>query len=228
MTSISFFLPMYNEEQNIRAVTEGALAALSQATSTFELILVNDGSRDRTGALADELSAEDKRIKPVHHPHNRGYGAALRSGFDAAGLDVVGFSDGDGQFDLSELPQLLAALEGADAVSGYRLVRKDPFLRSVNAVLFNRLVRLLFQVPVRDVNCAFKLFRQSALTGLVLKSEAALINAEMLSRLHRRGAVIREVGVHHYPRQHGTQTGANPLVILRTFAELFKLRHELR
>jgi glycosyltransferase involved in cell wall biosynthesis len=231
--AVSLFFPMFNEEGNIGQVVRSALDALdalARASVDGEVIVVNDGSRDDTGAIADRLAAADRRVRVVHHPQNRGYGAALRSGFEAARHPLVVLADGDNQFDLGELPILLGAIDGFDVVSGYRITRRDPAIRRLNAFMYNRLARVLFDIPVRDVNCGFKLYRRSLLDRLLpqLQSTGALINVEMLARARKLGARVAEVGVHHYPRKTGSPTGGNPAVIVRAFRELFAMARELR
>lgn len=228
--SVSIFFPMFNEEQNIGHAVTAALQALERVTPSGEVIVVDDGSTDQTGAVADRLAAADPRVRVVHHPENRGYGAALRSGLAAAQHAVVVLADGDNQFDLGELGVLLDGLASADIVSGYRIVRSDPWHRRLYARLYNQLARTLFDIPIRDVNCGFKAYRRAFLEPLLpeLCSTGALINVEMLARARRRGARVREVGVHHYPRIAGRQTGGNPAVIVRAVRELIALSRELR
>jgi glycosyltransferase involved in cell wall biosynthesis len=227
---VSLFFPMFNEEGNIGQAVAAALQALEHVSPRFEVIVVNDGSRDRTGAIADRLAADDPRVRVVHHAGNRGYGAALRSGLEAGTHPVVVLADGDNQFDLAELGVLLALLEAGDIVSGYRIARRDPWHRRLYAALYNRLVRVLFDIPIRDVNCGFKVYRRSLVNRLLpeLRSTGALINVEMMARARRHGARVLEVGVHHYPRAAGSQTGGNPAVIIRAVRELFALSRELR
>ena len=237
---------MYNEEGNIDQAVTSALAVLADVTDQHEVIVVDDGSRDRTGAIADRLAAANPRVRVVHHSVNRGYGAALRSGFQAATNPLVVLVDGDNQFDLGELPVLLRALapskvEGLapsgvdwpgrfDVVSGYRITRHDPAVRRLYAFMYNRMARVLFRIPVRDVNCGFKLYRRDLLERLLpqLRSTGALINVEILARARKLGATVTEVGVHHFPRETGQPTGGNPAVIVRAFKELLELWRELR
>jgi glycosyltransferase involved in cell wall biosynthesis len=221
---------MYNEEGNIETAVTSALAVLAGVTDCYEVIVVDDGGRDRTGAIADRLAAGDPRVCVVHHPVNRGYGAALRSGFAAATHPLVVLADGDNQFDLGELSVLLRGLGKFDIVSGYRIARHDPAVRRLYAFMYNRLVRVLFHIPVRDVNCGFKVYRRDLLERLLpqLRSTGALINVEMLARARKLGATVTEVGVHHYPRETGQPTGGNPGVIVRAFRELLELWRELR
>jgi glycosyltransferase involved in cell wall biosynthesis len=221
---------MYNEEGNIEQVVTSAIAVLSDVVDPYEVIVVDDGGRDRTGKIADRLAAADPHVRVVHHPVNRGYGAAVRSGFEAATQPLVGFVDGDNQFDLGELPVLLRGLDGVDIVSGYRITRRDPAFRRLYSFMYNQAARLLFDIPIRDVNCAFKIYRREMLDRLLpqLRSTGALINVEMLARARKLGARVREVGVHHYPRETGQQSGGNPAVIVRAFRELVELWRELR
>jgi glycosyltransferase involved in cell wall biosynthesis len=221
---------MYNEEGNIEQAVTSAVAVLAGVTDCYEVIVVDDGGRDRTAAIADRLAAENPRVRVVHHPVNRGYGAALRSGFAAARYPLVVLADGDNQFDLGELSVLLRGLGKFDIVSGYRIARHDPVVRRLYAFMYNRLARFLFNVPVRDVNCGFKVYRRDLLERLLpqLRSTGALINVEMLARARKLGATVTEVGVHHYPRETGQPTGGNPGVIVRAFRELLELWRELR
>lgn len=221
---------MYNEEGNIEQAVTSAVAVLAGVTDCYEVIVVDDGGRDRTAAIADRLAAENPRVRVVHHPVNRGYGAALRSGFAAAQYPLVVLADGDNQFDLGELSVLLRGLGTFDIVSGYRIARHDPVVRRLYAFMYNRLARFLFSIPVRDVNCGFKVYRRDLLERLLpqLRSTGALINVEMLARARKLGATVTEVGVHHYPRETGQPTGGNPRVIVRAFRELLELWRELR
>lgn len=226
--SVSVFFPCYNEQDNIRRVVERAKEVLERIGTDFEVIVVNDGSSDGTGLAADELAGVDKRVKAVHHPHNLGYGAALQSGFRAATKQFVFFTDGDGQFDIGEMPGLLPLMEKFDIVCGYRLNRSDPLIRKLNGWLWTKLVCLLFGMNLRDIDCAFKLFRREIFDHIQMSSSGALISAEILARAARKGYRITEVGVHHYPRTAGSQTGAKLKVILRAFKELFSLYNRIR
>jgi glycosyltransferase involved in cell wall biosynthesis len=221
---------MYNEEANVENAVTSALAVLAGVTDRYEVIVVNDGGRDHTGAIADRLAAANRRVRVVHHPVNQGYGAAVRSGLAAAQYSLVVLVDGDNQFDLNELAVLLRSAGRYDIVSGYRILRRDPALRRLYAVMYNRLARVLFRIPVRDVNCGFKLYRRVMLERLLpqLRSTGALINVEILARARKLGATVTEVGVHHYPRETGQPTGGNPAVIVRAFREMLELWRELR
>jgi glycosyltransferase involved in cell wall biosynthesis len=226
--SISLFYPLYNEEGNVEEAVRRALTVLPRFADQFEVILVDDGSRDRTGALADRLAELDPRVRVVHHPSNRGYGAALRSGIRASGHEWIFYTDGDNQFDLEEIALLLPLRNDHEIVTGYRMDRRDPWSRKLNAWVFNQAVRVLFRLSLRDVDCAFKLYRSSIFEGMELKSDGAMIDVEILARARRRGARIAEIGVHHFPRTVGSQTGAKLSVIVRAFRELLRLWWSLR
>jgi glycosyltransferase involved in cell wall biosynthesis len=228
LSSLTVVLPCYNEAANVERVTHAAAAACQRVADDFEVLVVNDGSDDGTGALADRLAEQSAGVRAVHHAVNRGYGSALRSGFAAARMDWVFFTDSDGQFDLDELAELPPMLDRCDIVCGYRRERRDPWLRRLNGRAWTLLVWLFFGVRVRDLNCAFKLLPRSLFDQIALKSTGALINAELLARAQARGFRIAEIGVSHYPRTAGTQTGANPAVILRAFVELFRLWRDIR
>jgi glycosyltransferase involved in cell wall biosynthesis len=226
--SISVFFPCYNEQDNVARTAEQALKVLEQLNAEFEIIIVNDGSSDNTGQIADELAGRDDRIKVVHHPTNLGYGAALQSGFKAASKKLVFYTDGDGQFDIAEMPALLPLINKYDIVSCYRLNRRDSLVRKINAWCWTKLVCFLFDMKVRDIDCAFKLYKREIFDNINMSSSGALIDAEILARAARRGYTITQTGVHHYPRTAGKQTGANIRVILRAFRELFRLYNRIR
>ena len=221
---------MFNEEGNIEHAVTSALAVLAGVTDQYEVIVVNDGSRDSTGAVADRLAAANPHVRAVHHPENRGYGCAVRSGLAAARYPLVVLADGDNQFDLGELAVLLRGLGTSDIVSGYRITRHDPAFRRLYAFMYNLVARLLFGIPVRDVNCGFKVFRRALVERLLpeLRSTGALINVEILARARQHGARVTEVGVHHYARETGQPTGGNPGVIVRAAREMMGLWRELR
>ena len=225
--SISVFFPCHNEEGNVERVVRRALEVLPKISDDFEIIIVDDGSSDRTADIANRLVKENHTIKAVHHASNRGYGGALQSGFRTAGKQWVFFTDGDGQFDLRELPEFSADAEAADIIAGYRINRQDNLLRKFNGWAWTRLVNLLFGMKVRDIDCAYKLCRREIFDRIEMRSTGALISTEILARAKRAGYRIQEKGVHHFPRTAGQQTGASPRVILRAFKELFKLRRQI-
>lgn len=225
---MSAVLPAYNEAENLEAVVAELDKALAARTGDYEIVIVEDGSFDGTARIADRLSAASSRVKAEYHPVNRGYGAALRSGFRAAKMDWIFFTDSDGQFVMDEIGKLLELGKDHDFVIGYRGERADPVHRRLYARLFGALVRSVLGVEVRDVNCAFKLIRRELIDRADLFSEGALINAELIAKLKARGVAPVEVEVSHRPRLAGAQTGGNPLVIARAFIELFVLWKRLR
>jgi glycosyltransferase involved in cell wall biosynthesis len=225
---LSVVLPAYNEEANIARVVRSVVAYLEPTGIDYEVLPVDDGSRDRTAEVLAALQRELPRVRPQSHAQNRGYGAALRTGFDAAQKRYVFYMDGDGQFDIADLDHLLPLAADDVIVTGYRIERRDPLVRRLNAKLFGGwLVRVMLGVYVRDLNCAFKLIPKKVFETVRLESTGALINAELYGRAIRAGFGIREVGVHHYPRAAGVQTGAHLSVILRAFYDLFRLRQKI-
>jgi glycosyltransferase involved in cell wall biosynthesis len=225
--SLSVFFPCYNEQENVERVVRQAVGVLDELVSDWEIIVVNDGSADRTGAIADRLAAEDGRIRAVHHRANAGYGMALRSGFAAATKNYVFYTDGDGQFDIAELGKLLAMRDAADIISGYRERRRDSFLRRLNARGWGWLVQRVLRFRCRDVDSAFKLYRREIFDRIALRSTGALIDAEVLARATRLGYTIAATPVRHLPRLAGAQTGAKLRVIGRAFRELLGLRRDI-
>jgi len=223
---LSVFLPCYNEEASVARTVERALVVLrGRALERFEIIIVDDGSRDRTGVIADALAAEHPEVRVARHGVNQGYGAALRTGFETFKFPWVFFTDGDGQFDLAEIDGFFAAADDVDVVIGYRLERADHVGRRVNTWLWSLAVRSLFRLRVRDVDCAFKLLSRDALDRVrPLTASGAVISTELLVGVRGAGIAIREIGVHHYPREAGAPTGASVKVILHALRELAQLR----
>jgi glycosyltransferase involved in cell wall biosynthesis len=231
LSFLSVVLPCYDEAPNVAAAVYEARTAAAASADRHEVIVVDDGSSDQTATIAAMLGATFPDVRLVRHARNRGYGAAVRSGIDASRGDWVLLTDGDRQFDLGELPALVAAggaAGGADLVAGFRIDRADPAHRRLFAGAWNRLVRSTFGVGARDVDCAFKLVRGEALRALPLESDGAMISTELLVRARLAGWTVAEVGVHHRPRTAGTPSGGDPRVILRAFGERRALRRRLR
>jgi glycosyltransferase involved in cell wall biosynthesis len=220
-TSLSAVLPAHNEEAAIASTVNSVLQTLAGWMPDFEVIVVNDGSQDQTGAILDSIAAENPHLKVIHHPANQGYGAALVSGFEACRKDFVFFMDSDGQFDIRDLERFFPLLDEYDAVLGYRIKRQDTWMRKANAWGWKMLVRRIFGVRVRDVDCAFKIYKGSFFREYRLETRGAMINTEILYKLRRAGYTYTQIGVHHLPRNGGKATGAKPIVILRAFRELF-------
>jgi glycosyltransferase involved in cell wall biosynthesis len=226
---LSYFFPAHNEAENLEALVDEALTTLPSLADTFEIVVVDDGSRDATPAIVDRLQTTHPDIvRAVHHERNLGYGAALRSGFRAARYELVAFTDGDRQFRVADVGLLLGALApDVDVVAGYRIRRADPLVRTVYARLYRLANRIFFGLGVRDIDCACKLFRRSALEGIRVESGGAFFSAELLIKLHASGRRIVEVGVPHYPRTAGSPTGARPTVIWRAVKDFWSLRLRL-
>lgn len=222
---------MYNEEEYIRRSVRAAREILSEIAPDHEIIVVDDASTDRTGAIADELAAADPRVGALHNPRNRGLGGTLRVGFAAARKDYVLYTDADLPFDIQEVGRALRLLEyqEADLLAAYRFNRtSEGFVRTLYSAVYNLLVRALFGLRVHDVNFSFKLMRRSLLQKLELKSEGSLIDAELLIRAQQAGARVIQIGVDYFPRSHGVSTLSSPTVILRILREMGLYRRELR
>ncbi len=225
--SISVVLPAFNEADNIVASIQRATDVLEQRQADFEIIVVDDGSSDSTRRLVDAVSARDRRVRCLHHPRNRGYGAALRTGLLAGVKELVFFTDADLQFDLAEIDKLLDHAQQFDIIAGYRAQRRDPLPRKVNAWAWGQLVDVLFDLRVRDIDCAFKVFHRRVLEAIDIRSVGAFVNSEILVRARASGFTVKQVPVTHYARIAGEQSGANPKVIAKAFWELTRLYREL-
>lgn len=225
---LSFFFPAHNEEANLEALVAEALEALPVLADVFEVIAVDDGSTDQTGRIADRLAAEHPDVvRVVHHHPNRGYGGALRSGFEASRYELLAFTDGDRQFRVADIGRLTARIAGPDrpdVVVGFRIKRADPLLRIVYARTYKLANRVFFGLRVTDVDCACKLFRREALEDVRVESGGAFFSAELLTKILHAGRSIVEVGVPHYPRTAGSPTGARPSVIWRAVKDFWMLR----
>jgi glycosyltransferase involved in cell wall biosynthesis len=226
--SISIIFPAFNEEENIARAVEHARETISKFFNDIEIIVVNDGSSDTTGAIIDKMAAVADDVIPIHHQVNRGYGAALRSGIYKASKGLIFFTDSDLQFDLKEIEDLEEWIHDYDIVAGYRAKRADPVHRRFNAWGWNMLVRLVLGLKVKDIDCAFKLFRRDVFANIKLETVGAMINTEILTMAQRNAMRIKEVPVSHYPRLAGEQTGANLKVILKALRELFLMREKLK
>jgi len=226
--SISVVLPAWNEEHNIATAIQQAVTAMEGIGADYEIIVVDDGSRDGTARVVGELQASQPQVRLVRHEVNRGYGQALRSGYAAAQKDLVLIHHADSQFDLAEIKRFLPLLAQADIVCGYRAQRADPFIRKVNALGWNMVVRLLFGYLARDIDCGFKLFRREILEHVHLTAtRGAMIDTELLASARARGYRIAELPVTHLPRLGGQPTGAHLDVIITSFRELFAFRRRL-
>jgi len=227
--SLSIVLPAHNEAENIKNTVSNCVSYVEDKFSGYEVIVVNDGSGDSTPEIVTEMSSANPNIVLVNHVVNQGYGAALKSGFNAATRDYIFFMDSDGQFNINDLDNMVPKIHEKIVVIGYREDRADSFIRTLNAWIYGMYIRLMFGLAVKDMDCAFKIFPRDAYNEIKpIKAGGALFTAEFLIKLKRIGYTLKEVPVRHFPRQFGTQSGANINVILRMFKESWKLRDELK
>ena len=230
LKNLSVFFPAYNEEANISETILAARPVLEKISPTWEIIVVNDGSGDNTKEVADELSRQDKRIRVISHKENRGYGAALQSGFYGAKYDWIVYNDSDGQFDFSEVTRFLEKVDSFDLLIGHRIKRKDSFYRKFLAKGWGMLVFLFFGLRLKDVDCGFKMVKKEVIEKIPrLESErGGMINAELAIKAKAAGFKIGQVGVTHYPRRAGQATGSQIRVIIKSFLDLARLWKKLR
>lgn len=225
LKELSLFFPAYNEEANLESTVEKAIPTLKRVAEKYEILIINDGSKDNTGAVAEKLAKKYPFIKVITHDPNRGYGAALKSGLYNSKYQWIVFTDSDGQFDFGEVEKLIEKSTSADIVAGFRINRQDPLMRKVFGWGWTFLANMLLGIKIRDVDCGFKLFNKKVVEKIPkLESErGGMISPEFLGKARKEGFKIVEVGVHHYPRKEGKQTGANLKVILKSFVDLGKL-----
>lgn len=228
---ISLFFPAYNEEANVGGTIEKCIAVLEPLGCEYEIIIVDDGSKDRTAEIVQSYSAKNPHVVLKKHEKNKGYGGALQTGFRSCRYGLLFFSDCDLQFDLGELISFIDLLKqdsSVDVIIGYRIQRADPLIRKLNAFGWKMWARLLFGLKVKDIDCAFKLFKKEVIDNIEIESTGALISVEFLTKIKNMGYKMAQLGVHHYPRKEGTQTGAKLSVIIRAFYESFKLHGKIK
>lgn len=227
-TPLSVVLPAHNEEENIGNTVSSCREYLDSEVPDYEIIVVNDGSSDTTQTIVEKLKGNNESVRLINHPVNRGYGAALRTGFDNATKDYIFLMDSDGQFRIDEIGPFLQNAGENNIVIGYRYSRADSSVRSLNKELYRIYIKILFGLDVIDIDCAYKLFPLGAYDEIKpVKSGGALFSAELLIKFKKKGYVFVQLPVNHYPRLHGEQSGANLKVILRMFVESWKFRKEL-
>jgi glycosyltransferase involved in cell wall biosynthesis len=227
VSELSAMMPAYNEETALPAVLQEAVEALEAQCATWELVMVDDGSSDRTPQILAEWAEKEPRIRVVTQPRNLGYSKALARGFDSCRYEALFYTDADAQFDLNEIVNLYPLLAEVDMVSGYRVGRQDPAIRHLTSAVYNRLQGWLLGIKVRDVNCAFKLFRKSFFEKVRLKSDGFLVDAEIYARAKRAGLTWKQVGVRHRPRELGSTT-VKVATVTETLRELWALRRTLK
>ena len=229
---ISVFFPAYNLESQIKDTIENAFKIIPKISDKYEIIVINDGSKDQTGEVISRLKSKYKNLVVITHKVNRGYGGALKSGFYNAKYQWIAFTDADGQFDIKELPILIRRQKETDAgiVAGFYLKRAVSLQRKLNTWVWQLIVRMLFGLQVKDIDCGFKLVRKKVIDVIPkLESErGAFISSEFLIKAQRSKFKIVEVGVHHYSRTEGKGTGADLNVVIKSFVDLFKLYRDLR
>lgn len=223
-SSITVFLPAFNDEQSIAALVTNALDTLPSLSDDFEVLVVNDGSSDSTGAVLEELASRFSNINIIHHKSNQGYGGALRSGFSHATKDLIFYTDGDGQYDVRELAVLYPLMtKTVSVVNGYKIRRSDSRLRIVIGATYNWLARVLFKLPIRDVDCDFRLMRRQAVQQLDLVSSSGVICVELVRKLAAAGCRFVEAPVHHYSRKHGRSQFFTFRRVAKTAVDFFVL-----
>jgi glycosyltransferase involved in cell wall biosynthesis len=225
---LSVFFPAYNDSGTIASLVIEARQAARRLTPDFEVIVVDDGSADATGAIADELARTYPEVRVVHHPRNRGYGGALRSGFAAAEKEFIFYTDGDAQYDPAEVAMLWARMgDDVDLVNGYKISRSDPIHRIVIGRVYHHTVKLLFGLKVRDVDCDFRLLRRSIFDRVTLERSSGVICLEMMKKIQDAGFRIAEVPVHHYHRAFGRSQFFNVRRLARTALDVARLWWQL-
>ncbi len=219
--SISVFFPAFNDAATISSMVMSALLTAQKITQDFEIIVVNDGSKDATAEMLTELQRVYPQVRVITHPQNRGYGTALRSGFTSATKDWIFYTDGDAQYDPRELIKLVQALgPDTDVVNGYKIERSDPLHRIVIGRLYHHIVRILFGFRLRDVDCDYRLIRRSIFDRIRLTSSSGTICLEMVKKMQDFGFRFKEVPVHHYHRAHGKSQFFNFSRLFRTAIQL--------
>lgn len=219
--SISVFFPCFNDSGTIAELVENANHVLEKISNNYEIIVIDDGSTDNSREILKDLSVKYKNLKLVYHHKNKGYGGALRSGFEKSSKNLVFYTDGDGQYDVKELPILLSLLSSdVDFVNGMKMGRQDSQHRVFFGNLHKFVTRWLFWLPIYDVDCDFRLIRRSVIDKINLKSNSGSICVELVKKCERAGAKFREVSVHHYERKYGTSQFFKPMKIIKTYKDI--------
>lgn len=224
--SLSLFMPAYNEEKNIGKTLDDVSSFLkTSGIPVYEILVVNDGSKDKTAEVVTEFSKKDSHVKLINHEKNLGYGEAVKTGFYSAKKDLICFMDSDGQFDISDLTKFLDKISEADVVVGYRVDRQDHLMRIINGWGWTQISNILFGLNLKDVDCGFKLFKKEVIEKIphLESTRGAMINPETMARVKKAGFKIAQIGVIHKPRVSGQSTGANLNVIVVSFLDLLKL-----
>lgn len=224
LSSVSFFCPAYHDEKNLPVLVPHVSQFLSEITDTFEIIIVHDGSPDKTGEVADEMAKKYPHVRVIHHPKNLGYGTTLRDGFLASKYDYVMYTDGDNQYDVREFLPYLHLLENADVMSGYVTEKAVSFRRKVQSFVYNTLIFGLFFVRCRDIDCAMKIYKRKVIKTISIKSTSCFIDAEMIIKSKKAGFTVAQFPVTHFARTEGVASGSKMSVVLDTLKEVLKYR----
>jgi len=226
--SLSVFFPAYNDAPSLPELLRKTFAVLERHVADYEVIVVNDGSHDRTAAVLADAGRRYPNLRVISHPQNLGYGMALRSGLEAARLDYIFYTDGDGQYDVGEIPALLERMApGVGLVNGYKLERRDPLHRVWIGQVYNFCARLLFRIRIRDIDCDFRLMRRAPVQQMRLRSTSGTICVELVRKFELSGCRVVEVGVHHYPRLHGRSQFFRLRSLAVTLGQLLRLWWDL-
>ncbi len=225
VNNLSVFFPCYNEEKNIEATVEKSIKVLKDLGLDYEILIINDGSTDRTGEVANSFAKSNSHIRVISHKKNLGYGESLKSGFYNARYEVIAYTDSDGQFDFGEITKFLEKLDNTDLVIGYRIKRADPFFRTLFAKGWALSLFIFFGLKLKDIDCGFKVVKKEVIEKIprLQSSRGGMINAELAIKAKKFGFSVAQVGVQHYPRTSGSPTGASIKVIFRSYIDLLKL-----
>lgn len=227
LTSVSFFCPAYNDEKNLPILIPRVHSFLKEIADIFEIIIIEDGSPDKTGAVADNLSKNLSNVRVIHHAKNLGYGATLHEGFSEAKYDYVMYTDGDNQYDIREFMPYIGLLSDHDILSGYVTKKALTIPRRIQSFAFNSLVRILFSISLKDINCSMKIYKRKVLESMQVKSRSAFIDAEMLIRAARAGNTVAQFPVTHFPRINGAASGSKWPVVYGTIKDMIKFKLNL-
>jgi len=229
VTELSIFFPLWNEEENVEKVVNDAIPVAERVANKWEIIMIDDGSSDHTAKICEKLAKKDGRLSLISHQPNRGYGAALRAGFENAKYGLIVFTDGDRQFDFSEVSKFLEKSNNAGIVIGFRKKRRDHFIRHILMSMLKIWDFIFFRIYFKDIDCGFKMFKKEALQKIMpFRSEGAMITTEILAKAKKKKIKIEEVEVTHYSRKYGDQSGANFEVLLRAVFESFILWWDIK
>jgi glycosyltransferase involved in cell wall biosynthesis len=227
--ALSVFVPAYHDEKNIDKVVHSAVTVLDgMQLKDYEITIIEDGSPDRTGEVADSLARQYAKVKVIHHETNMGYGATLCEGFISAKLDYVFYTDGDNQFDLNELRKFVAMIPFADIIVGYRKKKQYSTYRKVTSLIYNYILRWLFEIDYVDIDCAFKLFRRDLFDKITITTKDAFVDAEIMIKAYLLGYTSTEIGVRHLPRIDGMSTAARPSMVVKTIVDMYRFRKEYK